>query len=141
MPLTNKGEAVMANMKKEYGPEKGERVFYASRNAGTITGVDSAERDDAVATNREQAARVRREIAAAERQMKENPAQSPKWRTAQEEARRLRDELYVFEKNISKGFDAADGHGTFDASSVMDGIVAEARRLDARIDAMVGGAT
>ena len=30
----------MSAMKKEYGPKKGERVFYASRNAGKITGVD-----------------------------------------------------------------------------------------------------
>src|SRR5258708_7287242 len=40
MPLTSKGEEIRANMKKEYGPEKGEEVFYASKNAGTITGVD-----------------------------------------------------------------------------------------------------
>lgn len=30
----------MSAMKKEYGGKKGERVFYASRNAGKITGVD-----------------------------------------------------------------------------------------------------
>jgi hypothetical protein len=40
MPLTKKGEKIMANMASEYGPEKGKRVFYASRNAGKITGVD-----------------------------------------------------------------------------------------------------
>ena len=40
MPLTAKGDKIMANMKSEYGAEKGERVFYASRNKGTITGVD-----------------------------------------------------------------------------------------------------
>ncbi len=28
-------------MKKEYGSSKGEQVFYASRNKGTIAGVDS----------------------------------------------------------------------------------------------------
>jgi hypothetical protein len=27
-------------MKKQYGEKKGEEVFYASKNAGTITGVD-----------------------------------------------------------------------------------------------------
>jgi hypothetical protein len=27
-------------MKSEYGDKKGEQVFYASRNAGKITGVD-----------------------------------------------------------------------------------------------------
>jgi hypothetical protein len=30
----------MSAMTKEYGPEKGERVFYASRNKGTIKGVE-----------------------------------------------------------------------------------------------------
>lgn len=42
MPLTDKGQKIMANMTKEYGAKKGERVFYASRNAGKITGVDPA---------------------------------------------------------------------------------------------------
>ena len=40
MPLTTKGQKIMANMTKEYGAKKGERVFYASRNAGRISGVD-----------------------------------------------------------------------------------------------------
>jgi hypothetical protein len=40
VPLTSKGQKIMANMVREYGPDKGERVFYASRNAGRITGVD-----------------------------------------------------------------------------------------------------
>lgn len=43
MPLTQKGEEIKRNMEKEYGPEKGERVFYASRNKGTISGVDHAD--------------------------------------------------------------------------------------------------
>jgi hypothetical protein len=38
--LTAKGQKIMANMARQYGPDKGERVFYASRNAGRITGVD-----------------------------------------------------------------------------------------------------
>lgn len=40
MPLNAKGRKVMAAMKKEYGGKKGERVFYASRNAGKIKGVE-----------------------------------------------------------------------------------------------------
>ena len=40
MPKTKKGQKIMRSMKAQYGPEKGERVFYASRNKGTITGVD-----------------------------------------------------------------------------------------------------
>lgn len=40
MPLTKKGQKIMDNMKSEYGSEKGKQVFYASRNKGTIKGVD-----------------------------------------------------------------------------------------------------
>jgi hypothetical protein len=43
MPLTAKGSEIMANFKKEYGEEQGERYFYAAKNAGTITGVDAME--------------------------------------------------------------------------------------------------
>ena len=39
MPLTKKGKKIMSNMKKEYGSKKGESVFYASTNKGTIKGV------------------------------------------------------------------------------------------------------
>jgi hypothetical protein len=46
MPLTAKGEKIMAGMKKQYGEKRGEEVFYASKNAGKITGVDSDERSD-----------------------------------------------------------------------------------------------
>jgi hypothetical protein len=34
MPLTASGNKVMSNMTKEYGPEKGKSVFYASINKG-----------------------------------------------------------------------------------------------------------
>lgn len=49
MPLTSKGNKIMENMKSEYGPKKGESVFYASKNKGTISGVDASaqERDEA----------------------------------------------------------------------------------------------
>jgi hypothetical protein len=47
MPLTAKGKEVLASMRKSYGPESGERVFYAMKNKGTLTGVDSDDlRDD-----------------------------------------------------------------------------------------------
>lgn len=39
MPLTTKGQKIMAAMEKEYG-SNAEKVFYASRNKGTISGVD-----------------------------------------------------------------------------------------------------
>jgi hypothetical protein len=40
MPLTEKGQKIMSAMKEKYG-ERGEEVFYRSKNAGTITGVDA----------------------------------------------------------------------------------------------------
>lgn len=42
MPLSSKGETIKTAMQKEYGGEEGERIFYASKNAGTISGVDAA---------------------------------------------------------------------------------------------------
>jgi hypothetical protein len=44
MPLTEKGQEIMANLKKEYG-EAGEHIFYAMKNDGKITGVDSEDAD------------------------------------------------------------------------------------------------
>jgi len=45
MPLTAKGEEIMHAMKQNYGSEKkAKEVFYASKNKGTITGVDHMSR-------------------------------------------------------------------------------------------------
>lgn len=38
MPLTSKGAKIKRAMIKQYGKERGERIFYASQNKGTITG-------------------------------------------------------------------------------------------------------
>ncbi len=40
MPLSKKGSKIMSAMKKEYGGKKGKQVFYASKNAGKIKGVE-----------------------------------------------------------------------------------------------------
>ena len=40
MPLTKKGKKIKSAMTKEYGAKKGEQIFYASKNKGTISGVD-----------------------------------------------------------------------------------------------------
>lgn len=48
MPLTKKGSKIKAAMRKEYGAKKGESVFYASKNKGTITGVEDKARHTAV---------------------------------------------------------------------------------------------
>ena len=39
MPLNQKGRKIKKAMEKEYGKKKGDRVFYASENKGTIKGV------------------------------------------------------------------------------------------------------
>ena len=47
MPLTEKGRKIKAAMIAEYGSKrKGERVFYASENKGTIKGVAKSKRHD-----------------------------------------------------------------------------------------------
>lgn len=46
MPLTEKGEKILHNMESEYGTERGKSVFYASKNAGKISGVDADEISD-----------------------------------------------------------------------------------------------
>jgi hypothetical protein len=40
MPMTEKGSKIMSAMKKKYGKKKGEQVFYASEQKGTIKGVE-----------------------------------------------------------------------------------------------------
>lgn len=40
MPLTKKGKNIKRRMEEQYGKEKGEQVFYASKNKGTIKGVE-----------------------------------------------------------------------------------------------------
>lgn len=42
MPLTSKGKEIKGAMEHEYGEKKGKQVFYASKNKGTISGVDKA---------------------------------------------------------------------------------------------------
>lgn len=39
MPLNKKGKKIKSAMQKTYGKNKGERIFYASENKGTIKGV------------------------------------------------------------------------------------------------------
>lgn len=39
MPLNAKGRKIKHAMEREYGGKKGEQVFYASENKGTIGGI------------------------------------------------------------------------------------------------------
>ena len=40
MPLNEKGRKIMKSMKDQYGKKRGEQVFYASKNKGTIKGLE-----------------------------------------------------------------------------------------------------
>jgi hypothetical protein len=44
VPLTKKGRTILGAMKKQYGSEKGERVFYAGANKRTILNVERKKR-------------------------------------------------------------------------------------------------
>jgi hypothetical protein len=45
MPLNSKGHKILAAMEKSYGPgKKAKSVLYASKNKGTISGIDAAQR-------------------------------------------------------------------------------------------------
>jgi len=44
MPLTKKGVKIKRKMREYYGSKKGERVFYASQNKGTIKGTHKRRR-------------------------------------------------------------------------------------------------
>ena len=44
MPLTKKGAKIKRAMAQEYGAKKGASVFYASKNKGTIKGVERKRR-------------------------------------------------------------------------------------------------
>ena len=44
MPLTKKGKKIKKKMKQQYGADKGEEVFYASQNKGTIKGTHKKKR-------------------------------------------------------------------------------------------------
>jgi len=41
VPLTAKGRKIKRKMKQQYGVKKAEQVVHASRNAGTIQGVEA----------------------------------------------------------------------------------------------------
>jgi hypothetical protein len=53
MPLTSKGAEIKSAMENQYGKEKGEQVFYASKNAGKITGVDRGDAEDSIAERKQ----------------------------------------------------------------------------------------
>jgi len=44
MPLNAKGKKIKAAMEKQYGKERGDRIFYAAENKGTIKGVAKKKR-------------------------------------------------------------------------------------------------
>ena len=44
MPLTKKGQEVLASMRRTYGQKKGESVFYASINKGKVKGAEKGKK-------------------------------------------------------------------------------------------------
>jgi len=44
MPLTKKGKKIKSAMTSQYGQVKGEKVFYASQNKGTIAGTHKSKK-------------------------------------------------------------------------------------------------
>lgn len=44
MPLTPKGRKIKRAMRSKYGKGKGDKVFYASQNKGTISGTHKSKR-------------------------------------------------------------------------------------------------
>ena len=44
MPLNKKGRKIKKAMQEQYGKKKGEQVFYASQNKGTISGTEKKRR-------------------------------------------------------------------------------------------------
>ena len=47
MPLNEKGKKIMKSMREQYGKKRGEQVFYASKNKGTIKKVEKKSRKSA----------------------------------------------------------------------------------------------
>jgi hypothetical protein len=52
MPLTEKGKKIMKSMQRTYGGKKGEQIFYATRNAGKIEGVEEKKKGGKVGKGR-----------------------------------------------------------------------------------------
>lgn len=46
--LTHKGRVIERAMDKEYGDKKGKQVFYATKNAGKIKGVEKSSHEKAL---------------------------------------------------------------------------------------------
>ena len=58
MPLNKKGKKIMKAMKKQYGAEEGEAVFYASKNKGVIDDVERKALGGSVKSKKEKLAAV-----------------------------------------------------------------------------------
>jgi hypothetical protein len=44
MPLNAKGQKIRKAMREQYGKKRGDEVFYASQNKGTIKGTEKKQR-------------------------------------------------------------------------------------------------
>jgi len=77
MPLTSKGQTILANMTRKYGAKKGKSVFYASINKGTITGAEGRKRGGRVLRRRFQLGGVAEEPQFTSEQLAQAAASTP----------------------------------------------------------------
>ena len=124
MPLTAKGSTIKSAMEREYGAN-GERVFYASKNAGTITGVDMDERTDASGLVYVSRSKLMSKIRDGEWEaLQDIPGPSSSRRSVELRNTRTGKTITVSVENDA------------DASSLLDAAVAACDALVARVDAM-----
>lgn len=118
MPLTAKGEKIEGAMKEEYGAKEGEGVFYASRNSGRISGVDStsSEMIEFVKKCKADGMTTSKTRAALEKKFPGKPAQDYESSFRKDSATKSLDELIAGASAVADRVKAA-ADGIFDRTS------------------------
>jgi hypothetical protein len=106
-PLTKKGNKILAKMRERYGKKKGESVFYASKNKGTIAGVDGKAKDGEYNVLKGKLDKIKREIERYEKAGQEN---SPEYKDLKKQEAKLGYDLmaYINRPKDSKSKDAGN---------------------------------
>jgi hypothetical protein len=105
-PLTKKGNKILAAMRERYGKKKGKSVFYASKNKGTIAGVDGKTKDGEYNVLKGKLDKIKREIERYEKAGQEN---SPEYKDLKKQEAKLGYDLmaYINRPKDSKSKDQA----------------------------------